>query len=317
MGGGGAMRAAAKVAGVGVVSVSHGLRGMPSVPPSEQSVRNASRPVSAIFSAKYASGDAAAPIQMPVPAAWDDWEFADGEETLVMEAEEPMPRLVFGGVPSFEEAKEATTELKDALDKVYLSSPKSNGSGDIFAANHVPGLSLLSSPELETKSCVIFKDTPTAPVPNHVLQAFKLLNGSPEAQTVVASIACDPNVWNAMMDNHVLKDFLQSQQRSDEFNDVQRAKKFEELSVENLSVENETGNSEGGFMNIMENIKLKVQEMVSNVSNYFQNIFGHSASESTSEDDGNTSKTFMDRTLGASFMGLAVLVIMVVVLKRG
>lgn len=33
-------------------------------------------------------------------------------------------------------------------------------------------------------------------------------------QTVVASIACDPNVWNAMMDNHVLKDFLQSHQRS-------------------------------------------------------------------------------------------------------
>lgn len=305
------MRAAAKVAGVGVVS--HGLRGMPSVPPSEQSVRNASRPVSTILSAKSASGDSAAPIQMPVPAAWDDWEFADGEEALVMEAGEPMPRLVFGGVPSFEEAKEATTELKDALDKVYLSSPKSNGSGDIFSANHVPGLSLLSSPELETKSCVISEDTPTALAPNHVLQAFKLLNGSPEAQTVVASIACDPNVWNAMMDNHVLKDFFQSHQRivGDEFNDVQSAKKFEESSVEN-----ETGNSEGGFMNIMENIKLKVQEMVSNVSNYFQNIFGHSAAESTSEDNGNTSKTFMDRSLGASFMGLAVLVIMVVVLKR-
>lgn len=305
------MRAAAKVAGVGVVS--HGLRGMPSVPPSEQSVRNASRPVSAILSAKSASGDAAAPIQMPVPAAWDDWEFADGEEALVMEAGEPMPRLVFGGVPSFEEAKEATTELKDALDKVYLSSPKSNGSGDIFSANRVPGLSLLSSPELETKSCVISEDTPTALAPNHVLQAFKLLNGSPQAQNVVASIACDPNVWNAMMDNHVLKDFFQSHQRivGDELNDVQSAKKFEESSVEN-----ETGNSEGGFMNIMENIKLKVQEMVSNVSNYFQNIFGHSAAESTSEDNGNTSKTFMDRTLGASFMGLAVLVIMVVVLKR-
>ena len=120
MGGGGAVRAAAKVAGVGVGVVSHGLRGMPSVPPSEQSVRNASRPVSAILSAKSASGDAAAPIQMPVPAAWDDWEFTDGEEALVMEAGEPMPRLVFGGVPSFEEAKEATTELKDALDK-YIS----------------------------------------------------------------------------------------------------------------------------------------------------------------------------------------------------
>ena len=34
-----------------------------------------------------------------------------------MEAGEPMPRLVFGSVPSFQEAKDATAELKDALDK--------------------------------------------------------------------------------------------------------------------------------------------------------------------------------------------------------
>lgn len=81
--------------------------------------------------------------------------------------------------------------------RVYLSSPKSNGSGDMFAANHVPGLSLLSSPELETKSCVIFEDTPTAPVPNHVLQAFKLLNGSPEAQVMIDFPLPYNNSWNA------------------------------------------------------------------------------------------------------------------------
>jgi hypothetical protein len=34
-----------------------------------------------------------------------------------MEAREQMPRLVFGVVPSFQEAKDATAELKDALDE--------------------------------------------------------------------------------------------------------------------------------------------------------------------------------------------------------
>ena len=104
MGGGGAIRAAAKVAGIGVVN--HGLRGMPAVPPAGHSVRNASRPVSAILTSSTSapnsgSGDVAPAQQMPVP---------------VMEAGEPMPRLVFGGVPSFQEAKEGTALLKDALD---------------------------------------------------------------------------------------------------------------------------------------------------------------------------------------------------------
>ena len=38
------------------------------------------------------------------------------DNDLVMEAGEPLPRLVFGGAPSFEEAKEATAELKEVLD---------------------------------------------------------------------------------------------------------------------------------------------------------------------------------------------------------
>ena len=119
MGGGGAIRATANVARIGVVN--HGLRGMPAVPPAEQSVRNASRPVSAILTSSTSapnsgSGDVAPAQQMPVPAAWDHWDFADGEKGLIIEAGEPMPRLVFGGMPSFQEAKEAAVLLKDALD---------------------------------------------------------------------------------------------------------------------------------------------------------------------------------------------------------
>ena len=68
-------------------------------------------PASAILSSSSSSAKATvadvAPIQGP---AWDT-------DDLIMAAGEPMPRVVFLGAPSFDEAKEATVELKDALDE--------------------------------------------------------------------------------------------------------------------------------------------------------------------------------------------------------
>uniref|UniRef100_A0A2N9HKM7 Uncharacterized protein n=1 Tax=Fagus sylvatica TaxID=28930 RepID=A0A2N9HKM7_FAGSY len=163
-----------------------------------------------------------------------------------MEAGEPMPRLVFGGVPSFQEAKDAIAELKDALDKVYLSSSESTGSVDPFAAN--PSLSLVSGPTLET---VISDVTPT-PVPRDVFQALSLFSGSPEVQNVVASIASDTNVLNAMRGIPAIQDFFVSLRRNDEFqdvrSDVQSPQPFEESSAES-----QPGNSDSWVLG-----KLKV-----------------------------------------------------------
>ena len=104
------MRAAAKVAGIGVANagIRRGISG--GTPPVEQSMRNASSPVSAIMSSKASGGEVAAGMQMP---AWevDEWELAGG-------VEEEMVRVVFRGAPpSLQEAKAATCELKDALQK--------------------------------------------------------------------------------------------------------------------------------------------------------------------------------------------------------
>ncbi|KAJ6886345.1 hypothetical protein NC651_026897 [Populus alba x Populus x berolinensis] len=43
------------------------------------------------------------------------------------------------------------------------------------------------------------------------MQAFSLLNESPKIQTVVAALASDPNVWNAVWENKALQELLQSQ----------------------------------------------------------------------------------------------------------
>lgn len=73
------------------------------------------------------------------------------------------------------------------------------------------------------------------------------------------------------------------------------------------------------FIGLLQNLKLTVAEMVSRVSNYLQNIFPTGEKEKSSGDaDGNTKANVMDNmnVMGGSFMGLAMLVIMVVLVKR-
>ncbi|KAJ6301017.1 hypothetical protein OIU77_015341 [Salix suchowensis] len=277
MGGGGAMRAAAKVAGIGVVN--SGIRGgISCVPPSaEHSVRNASRPVSAIISSTTGGGEVAATVQRP---SWelDEWEFAGGvEEEMVVHSAEPVARVVFGGAPpSMQEAEAATFELKDALQKYkYIYRLPSSGTGNSAGGSQLSGLpSLRNSESLETKGC-ISRDPTGAPVPKYAMQAFSLLSESPKIQTVVAALASDPNVWNAVWENEALQDLLQSQNstkesaadtcsseakefvRDTDFQDAVSSKKFIELSDDDSEAES----SQTELMDVINNVKLTVIDM--------------------------------------------------------
>ncbi|KAJ6893801.1 hypothetical protein NC652_027772 [Populus alba x Populus x berolinensis] len=91
------------------------------------------------------------------------------------------------------------------------------------------------------------------------------------------------------------------------------SKKLTELSDD----ENETGNSQTGLMDVINNVKLTVVDMVTNVSAYFKKIFSFSSAEDTRDAaDENAGSSTTEKTLGASLMALAVMVIMVVVLRR-
>lgn len=89
MGGGGAMRAVAKIAAAGIRGV------VPRVQPSLQSASEVTL------------------LHTATPWDVNDWEVTKGggEDSVVT------PRVVLGSVPSFHEAKEATIELKHAIDK--------------------------------------------------------------------------------------------------------------------------------------------------------------------------------------------------------
>ncbi|CAN1347461.1 hypothetical protein LINPERPRIM_LOCUS41114 [Linum perenne] len=297
MGGGAAMRTAAKVAGIGVVN--SGFRGAVSgLQPAEHSVRNASRPVSAVISSSSSTSSGTGVVQRPV---WelDEWELA--------------------------EAKEATSELKEALEKISLENPTHGVSIASVGFGERLGLPVLTTSELTgSKNCI----ASAAPVPENAMRAFKLLNESPAAQSVVASIAADPNVWHAVMNNDALTEFLQSHKPITSAINEETAESVADSSSEGIGSPKlseafedawEYQKSKAGFMDILEDIKVSVVDMFGTVTSFLQNMFGESSAGAVYETEAagsNGKSTFRENTLGASFMALAVMAIMMVVLKR-
>ncbi|XP_057948184.1 uncharacterized protein LOC131143829 [Malania oleifera] len=314
MGGGGVMRAAAKVAGMG--ALNGGLRGVPTVPAAEYPVAaaalKASRPVSAIASSSPAQPEA---VEMQ-RSSWDsdDWEFAGVGEEMILDVDYPPPRLVFGDVPTLEEAKSATADLTDALEKDF-NSPKSAGSMGSFSNDHEPNQPLLSNSS-EIKGCVT-SDNSVTPMPNHAMQAFKLLKENTAAQTVVASIASDRNVWDAVMKNEALAEFFQSQKtNAPSFYGVMEEKESV-VDNEDSSVPKQSGNVGNAFLGFMQDVKHSVVEMVNRASDLFWNVFGVGAGDQKSGEAGMEGMaSFMQSPTGISIMGLVVMVITVVVMKR-
>lgn len=290
MGGGAAMRAAAKVAGIGIAT---GLRGGATAEFPASLLSKAVRPASAgvvSSSLEKAGGLTVEPAVQTV--AWDvnDWDFAgDVDDGLIVDRiDAGNLRVVFGPVPSLQEAKDATSELKDALEKVYLSSPQSSGA--------------VSSLQ-ETKACITHESS----IPRGAMEAFMLLKEQPAVQTVVASIACDPNVWNAMMQNPDLVEFLESEKNCAEFG----AQESPRSSVG--SSEAEEPRKSDGFRGFIKDIKDTVQDMVNSLSKFTQKLFSEPDEGKKSESSDGTFWSFFP---GGSLMALVMMVIMMVVLKR-
>ncbi|KAE8693428.1 MRNA capping enzyme family protein isoform 1 [Hibiscus syriacus] len=331
--GGGVMRAAAKVAGAGIVNT--GLPGGVQVVPSsaEYSVVRVAASRSGSSGIPVSGGGACSASEMTASvnqmASWelvDDWEFAEGIEeeapTAISVGGKPIARVLFGGVPTLEEAKEATTDLKDALDKAYISSP--NWTDDAHSSRS----SLISE---ETKDCIAY-DVKATLAPKPAVHAFKLLNESPAvqvkvynvvmfckstwfcfcSQSMVASIAADPNVWNAVLHNPAYMDFIRSHKTSYAFENIGSPGGCEPSSVkiEEYFDANQVGNP---FLDFVENFKTSVAEMANKATDFLQNLF---TLPSAGVEKGNAGLNYFEKTIGAGLVGLAVMVIMVVLLKR-
>lgn len=95
-----------------------------------------------------------------------------------------------------------------------------------------------------------------------------------------------------------------------EFTDNQSPKPAYEFNDSGKS-----GDSENGFMGFVKSVKIKVNDMMSSLSDYFQSLFGGPTEEKVSG-DADAGPPFGEKAMGASVLGLAVMVIMVVVLRR-
>ncbi|GAA0145899.1 hypothetical protein LIER_05977 [Lithospermum erythrorhizon] len=333
MGGGGVMRAVAKV---GIRAANCGFRS--EHPVTKAATANPTSSSSKTEAKLYVSSSENDITPARVLSEFEEWEFAEEEEYVA-------PRLVFGEAPSFVEAKEATSQLKDALQRTYLSSPSSTGSRDSYKSGHVYAYSDVS----QTKPCVTSEKI-LAPAPSkHAMQAFRFLSETPAAQNVVASIASDPNVWNAVLQNPDLQEFLSSQKSSKKIlfphsfsghSCFHIYKKLIKLLLPNSSFFGEGATSKGsvtddfffqtspkasdgdsddgesgGLADFLNNIKVTVVDIWSSLSDYFQSLFSGPAGVNPNA-DGTARIGFTDKALNGSFIGLAVMAILVVVLKR-
>ncbi|KAI3959557.1 hypothetical protein MKX01_025073 [Papaver californicum] len=317
MGGGGVIRAATKVAGLGVTRGFRGALQEKSTTtkiaankkfskPNSESISTEktqeSNSVITCLSSENGNIKSACAIESP---SWriDDWEFTNGEEEVLLSESSPLPRVIFGGVPTLEEAEEATSELKDALDFEINSS--------IMSKRHDLELA-------DTKACVT-SDTKVGfcSESKPVFQAFSLLKESPEAQSVVASLASDKNLWDAVLRNEKVMQFIKLQQNINECHDDQ-------ISSKNFDDDEDDAKrsqaSENVFLSSIQNLKSAVMDMMNDVSHFFQDLFGGLGPDNDVSLDGNgnaSAASNVDKVIGASFMALSVMVIMVVVLKRG
>ncbi|CAF1759623.1 hypothetical protein HID58_087734 [Brassica napus] len=288
MGGGRVMATAAKVAGIGVAKGGfRGGFGVPAAANDQFIVRNtsASKPVSAsISSAVHPSVEEDA-VVMRKPVWEDEWEFAEVETKTI-------PRVVFDKPPSLQEAKEATDDLKDALNMACMEG-----------SNEVGSVSRMFSSFQPSENRAV-----ESAVPQVALKAFAFLSENTAAQSVVTSIASDPKVWDAVMENKDLMKFLETNTAStkDEADNDDKS----ELSSETES-EEDSEEKPIQLMEILRDMKLKAVQMMENVSSYFGGLF---RTETFTE--GGQERKRMLLNDPTTLFGLAVCVIFMVVLKR-
>ncbi|CAA7394580.1 unnamed protein product [Spirodela intermedia] len=329
--GGGVMRTAAKAAKV-ASSAAH-APWVDHAAAAAAACRSSRAPVAAVSVAGQAAataegmksssaspGDNGAVAAKRGPSMVDDWEFAGGMEEELSERPAPL-RLVFGPVPTLEEAKEATADLKNALDQVYFSSAAAG-----FDSSAVHAMSASSG-----SSCVESLDAKKALVgvlpscPNHVVQAFSFLQASPQAQDVVASLACDKNIWDAVMKNEMVMEFYKTHQIKTAVDSLESVEDLNLNSGSPIGEEAPERSPGDGLKGFVEFIKVKFEEMTNRLSGFVKDFMVAAGAGDSSPATATATKTTgsagtaadINLSLGASFLALAVAAILTILFKRG
>lgn len=113
------MRVAGKIAGVVNGSFRGGFPAFPENITSAAFKANTARPITGVISSSETQYDAASSTVNKSFIEFEDWEVTE-EVASSGDVGQTLPRLVFGGAPTVEEAQDATFQLRSALDQYVL-----------------------------------------------------------------------------------------------------------------------------------------------------------------------------------------------------
>ncbi|KAL8224028.1 hypothetical protein R6Q57_019503 [Mikania cordata] len=147
-----------------------------------------------------------------------DWEYVYGSDGDSVN--EFYDDLVFGGVPSEEEVQHAVSSLHEVLEPVSFGKRAKNR--ETYDSDDNDRVEDLSSPtnfkkpgsELDWSepSMQLCYSTATLQIPrlDNVIDAFHLLQMEPSVQRMVISLSSDKAVWEAVMNNQVVRELRES-----------------------------------------------------------------------------------------------------------
>ncbi|XP_078437113.1 uncharacterized conserved protein (UCP012943) [Wolffia australiana] len=236
-------------------------------------------------------------------------------------------RVIFGPVPTLDEAREATADLKNAFEIAYLTPAAGyNGSADCTVVSSVDTGCLENSNSGKELIGIL------PSYPKHVFQAFSMLQENPKAQEVVASLACDKNVWDAVMKNEMVVEFykthrIEASPEEPETPKTETTLNTPEPTIKTQNPEENNLNEEKiqnpgdarapGLMGFVEFIRVKFEEMADKLSGFVKDIMGGSHPNSPAVSSLSGSAAAAEFSLGASFIALAIATILTILFKRG
>ncbi|KAM7491760.1 hypothetical protein LguiA_034681 [Lonicera macranthoides] len=238
---------------------------------------------------------------------------------------------VFGSVPSVDEVQQAVSSLqqvldtasvspfikdglhyyldKDVVDQIYTPTDLTHRvySSESESDWIEPPLHLCNSRMLESRRS------------KRVYDAFHLLQTVPAVKRMVISISSDKAVWDAVLNNEVVRELRES---------LNEANSNEPVSADEASIgasaaansnvpgsSNEASNDENAAMNVLSwifiNTKAKMMALIDKITGLVNELFQHPGSETTM---GAASEPF-EKNLRASFM-VSVVVFLIVVVSR-
>ncbi|KAJ8484264.1 hypothetical protein OPV22_016749 [Ensete ventricosum] len=208
--------------------------------------------------------------------------------SIALHEEAVEERLAFDATPSFQEAIAATSDLKAAIQTF--------------------------NEESETQDLALRKRPRDAHLRNSAaIQALSLLPKLPAAQKVVASIASDKNVWDAVLNNKQFKEFCDTHLNTAKNPGVDD---LEVPVVMNLETSSENSGT-GLLLVLLQDTKMKLSEMMSSLFHLVKNFLGTSIESCSSVITKTpTAVDNDDNAIQASFVALAVATIFVVLFKR-